>query len=607
MHPTLIPSHGTRLSAVLLAGMALFPALRAEASRVEVTHAGDRARLLVEGRLIAAFRTPNGSLSPLERARLAADRLRRLSASADDVKVQKRGSDHAVLVNGQLIMVATEEEAAERRESTLATANRWATNLRQALAAGSPRGRRRGSRRQIEAPDAPWLVPPGETRTFTLRGGRGRLYARANRPSVAEVAVLNDTQVEVRGVERGEGVIRVSRGGSSLEVPVRVMPWAASVSRVPEVTVTGLLTPRDFIRRAALPHFLRALDLSPGNRAELLGSPEGVRALRPGEEAVLTCRVGASGEGHLPFRGEARVKVVNRTVPQRETQVLLYSNEPESVREFGILFEGLIRPESGARILYHHQNRMGRPFTLQVDLLNPGETESEVQVLEGDAGPYIDPLQAGHRAGQRYMAAQTTDLGLIQKVPARGSLRLGRYELATLQTVSAVSEVRSLHGGPLVVQVSAVPQPTDPEMRDDLLDTAGAEPHTYPNPTKTAEYKYVVGQAWTFVSIGRNAIAAGGSNRKLFGNYGVLYNITVELENPTALEQTVKLVMAPQAGWVRGVFVVEGKLIEAPQLAPPSEATLWSVKLAPGQQRRLSIVGLPVSGSAYPLSLVIRS
>ncbi|MGV3719393.1 MAG: hypothetical protein ACO1SX_00670, partial [Actinomycetota bacterium] len=96
-------------------------------------------------------------------------------------------------------------------------------------------------------------------------------------------------------------------------------------------------------------------------------------------------------------------------------------------------------------------------------------------------------------------------------------------------------------------------------------------------------------------------------NRKLFGNYGVLYNITVSLSNPTDEAKTVRLMMSPEADWARGAFFIEGQLVEAPQVAPPAEATLWSAKLAPRERRTLRIQGIPVGGSAYPVSLVVRS
>jgi hypothetical protein len=87
----------------------------------------------------------------------------------------------------------------------------------------------------------------------------------------------------------------------------------------------------------------------------------------------------------------------------------------------------------------------------------------------------------------------------------------------------------------------------------------------------------------------------------------VVYDLTVDVENPTEEDKTVKLVFSAEAGWVRGVFVIDGKLIESPELAPPGESVLWSVKLSPKEQKRVRIRTIPVGGSFYPASIVVRS
>jgi hypothetical protein len=179
--------------------------------------------------------------------------------------------------------------------------------------------------------------------------------------------------------------------------------------------------------------------------------------------------------------------------------------------------------------------------------------------------------------------------------------------LPHLQTVSGLFHFRIFGDLPLVVQVSASSHPSVPVVRDDLLETAREEPHVYPSPQKDERYDYTVGGHWTFVQIGQKAITGRRPNRKLFGNYGVLYNITVEMKNPTPAERVVRVMFQPGANWARGAFRIEGKLIEAPQLAPPQEAELWSARLGPGQTRSLSIQGIPAGGSAYPVSLVVRS
>jgi hypothetical protein len=54
------------------------------------------------------------------------------------------------------------------------------------------------------------------------------------------------------------------------------------------------------------------------------------------------------------------------------------------------------------------------------------------------------------------------------------------------------------------------------------------------------------------------------------------------------------------------VFLVEGKWIEVPHLSPPAEFELAQFVLSPQQHRVVNIRTLPVGGSAYPVTLVVR-
>ncbi|HTE21255.1 MAG TPA: hypothetical protein VK689_23060, partial [Armatimonadota bacterium] len=313
-----------------------------------------------------------------------------------------------------------------------------------------------------------------------------------------------------------------------------------------------------------------------------------------------------SGDAYLPVRTTARVRVRNVALAAQDANVLLYSNDPESVREYGILYEGLFDSTGTARLLYHHQNRMGRPFMFQIHLLNPSDNPVDVQIVEATAGPVLDTIQVGHRAGERYMNVAARDIGHITRIPPRGSRLIYGVQMADLLTVSGIYNLRIIRGGPLVAHVSAEAEVSHPKVTSDLVAAARSEPDTYPSPQKDETYEYTVGQNWTFMPMGRKAIAGKIPNKKLFGNYGVLYNLTVNLNNPTDEEQTVRVVLSPEAGWTRGAFMIDGKLIEAPQIAPPGDAVLWTAKLAPQGRRQVRIQGIPVGGSSYPVSLVVR-
>ncbi|MCC2668424.1 MAG: hypothetical protein K0Q72_895 [Armatimonadetes bacterium] len=608
------------LAAVFALALALAASALA-APRVEVVSVKQGARLLVGGKLIALFRTPNGTLSPKGRADYAARRLTELlgdGVGAEDISVRSRGEDWGVYANGGLVMIATAEEAKERKQDPEAVARLWAANLKEALPGARAAAARpaTGSSRKnqprlpkLALSDTSVAVPVDETRRVKVGGSAsGPITATATGDPCAEVQVdAGTSEIVVRGQTPGKLILRIEREGADETLTIWVKKYAGRIAETPIAEVTGVVTPASLVRQVAEVRALQGVTTEPGAIVRLTGGPTGIRALPRGEAAQVEFPVTVTGENYLPLKTTARVTVRNVALPARETKVLLYSNDPESVREYGTLYQGLVDTEGPVRLMFHHQNRMGRTITFQVHLLNPNNEPVDVQVIPAEAGPILDTIQVGHRAAQKYLSALTSDVGYMLRVPAKGVRTVYSASMGNILTISGIYGFRILNGGPLVTEVTSSAAPTTPALTADLIDTARSEPHTYPNPQKAEAHEYVCGKPWTFIPLGRKAISGTRSNRKLFGNYGVLYNLTVTVSNPTDEAKTVRVLMAAEAGWARGVFLIDGQLVEAPQTAPPGEAALWSVKLAPQEQRTIRIQSIPVGGSAYPVSLVVRS
>ncbi|MFN3650950.1 MAG: hypothetical protein ACK47B_15350 [Armatimonadota bacterium] len=613
-----------------LTAAALLVSSLAAAPAVETNTTDEGTRLTVGGKLIAYFRTPNGTTSPERRAEIAAERLRTMipdGLTAAAINLRARGADWGVYAGDQLLMIATADEAEARKISAKETAERWAGNLKAALPAGSAAkqvaaaapaaGKPAASKKAAApkpAPSGPTstqvTVPVGESRTVEIGGATGsEVTVDIDQADVVDVLQVEGKQaLEVRGLNPGKAVVTVSVGGKSAKLVCWVKKWAGRIVAPPQAAVTGDLAPGSFVKKVAVERVLEAVEREPGTVVRVTGEPEGVRALAAGQSATVSFPVTISGEGFLPVTAKAQVRVENSPLPYQRTDLLLYSNDPESVREYGTLFEGLIEPNGPGRLLFHHQNRMGRPFHFQVHVINPSDEPVDVQIIEGVSGPFIDTIQVGHRAGERYLANAKRDLGYVTRVPARGSRSLFAAKVEKLLTVSGIYGIRIVRGGPLVVQVSVSADASRPALRGDLVAAARNEPHSYPSPDKYLEHKYEVGSKyWTFIPMGREPITGKSPRRKLLGNYGVVYDITLNLSNPTDQMGTVKVLLSAQAGWTRGVFMIDGKLVEAPQIAPPAESELISIQLPPGARKKINIQGIPVSGSAYPVSLIVRS
>jgi hypothetical protein len=298
--------------------------------------------------------------------------------------------------------------------------------------------------------------------------------------------------------------------------------------------------------------------------------------------------------------------VRNRALPSRDAALLLYSNDPERVTACAPLYVSDLHADIPVRLLFHHQNGSGQPFYFRVELANPGEVPVEVQVIEGVAGPTENTVFVGHLAALRFGQSWPGDVGRIESVPPGRSRALVLRRVPDGETVSGLLGLRILSGDRLRVRVTAEPAEEAIERGLPPADEAAPSEHVYPQPRKELEARYRVGDPWTFIPVGKRPITTRDGQRRLEGNYGVLYAIALRVENPTDRERTIQVVLSPDAGPARGVFWIEDRLVEAPEWAA-GDGVLASFRLVAGEARDVPIRTLPAAGSSYPARIVIRA
>jgi hypothetical protein len=98
---------------------------------------------------------------------------------------------------------------------------------------------------------------------------------------------------------------------------------------------------------------------------------------------------------------------------------------------------------------------------------------------------------------------------------------------------------------------------------------------------------YVVGQRWQFIRIGEQAVRNHTQQRKLDGNYGVVYEVRVELVNPTNTVRDVELAFEPSGGEAGAVFAIGGEVRGVQRALPPKEFSITRIRLQPGQKRTI--------------------
>lgn len=603
----------------------LFVALTAHAQlspRVEVKG----STLIVNRATAIRVRVSNGDLTPDRRAQIAAERLqaaiaRGLGARHVGAKAERRRA--VVTIGGGVLLYATRADAHAAGTTPLRLAQTWASSLRHCL-----------SIPPLSLSTSELLVPLGESRTVRINGWLEgtAVVAPTGAPDdgVTDPAVIGDGRtVRITGRAVGRERVLVSVGELSVPLMVTVRKYAGEVKVAEPVVVTGIDLPASFVRQAVESAVVRSAQLEPGAEVRL-ASPVRLSSVPDvGQSTIASVQVRAVGSGYIPREQEVKLTVVNRPLTSGEPVLLMVSNDPERVQKPQTLFTGEMTEAQGARLLYHHMNGMAQDGLLQIELLNPTDIPRTVHVLGAASSPMRDTVRVGYVAGELFLRALVNNIGHTVTVPAQSKVVLLAQKIRPLDTASGVLQMRLLPvegaqpPAPCVVKVSmqayqnqplpllgttmawgfTPPRPLTAEERGQIT----GNDHIYPTSHKVLTATYVVGQRWQFIRIGEQAVRNHNQQRKLDGNYGVIYEVRVELVNPTDKVRDVELAFEPSGGEAGGVFVVGSEVRGVPRAFPPNEFSITRIRLQPNQKRTVTIRTMPLAGSNYPATLMVRS
>jgi len=571
-----------------------------------VENTTDSGAVTISGRVAVRFRVSNGSLSAGERATITAERLARLVAAgvkptAIFLKADK--GQARVMAGESLICIATASDAKVGRTTPTGLASSWVRNIRSALALPP-----------VVLSDKEITVPLGENRRVYVSGAAtGPISAVSQSAAVAVASPGTDGRyVQISGQQVGQTVIDITVEGERAFLGVFVKKYAGAMPRTSYAEVTGSPCPRHLLDYVARQTVLRASVLEPGAGIRIDSTEGAGQSTYPGQAREVRVAYTISGEGYIPVKGQACVEVRNTAMSRDDVTQLFYSNNPERLLRYQTLFAGKLEPGRASRILYHHQNAIGKRARFLVEVINPSPTAATVRVTRGVSSPMVDTVLVGYVAGVAFMKDERANASVMERIPPQSRLILVSDDLGNMETSSGILQLKQSEGQPAYVRVAAVPPGSDdacvgavtpvPEvMALDMSD------QVYPNPEKSLEAAYVIGQQWVFIPIGRHAITDSAAQKKLFGNYGVTYDISVKVENPTTETKKVSVLFEPSAGLASGVFLIDGEFVSTKYAKPPTEYPLASYQLKPGEKRNVRIVTIPMSGSNYPATLVVRS
>jgi hypothetical protein len=527
------------------------------------------------------------------RPQIVADRLQNLIQRGFDPKsivVKNTPQGSILLAGGSSLLTVTDSEAQNKRMTRQALAETWAKTLRNLL-----------SMVPLNASPAQVVLPVGETRTINIGGASNGPISCVMQPEGVATGVINPEtrQVVLSGVAPGSGSLTVTSGEDSITVPYSVKKYAGRVQNA-FVAVTGNGPDRSDLHQIIDDAVERNLTLEPGATASISDSYQ-LPASIPPQGAVLTLPVSLTGDSYLPVKANASVRLLREEVGRTEPNLLFYSNDPEMLRKYyGVLYTGVIRANQAVRLLYHHQSAMNEPIRFTLQLKN-GDTPARLQIIDGSASPQIDTFQIGRRAAAKFFPNWLNDSGYIQDLQPGETITLLNQRLTKDMTTSGIYHFVLLSGSSVTVQLRADPP-------DQIVDVRPSRPNpeVYPVTRKRFNETYSVGGRWSFIPFGREPILTHDSSHPLDGNYGVVYDLTLNLENTTDQRNDAEIVFDPAAGVAQGVFIVDGKMVQTGHLRPPQEFVLGDYPLAPGERRKVHILTMPLAGSNYPARFTVR-
>ncbi len=544
-------------------------------------------------------------LRGLDAERRAAEVVRRLSAvvaqspAAFVVTLRTRPEATDLLLNDQHIVTADATQARFNQTTAEALAAQWAERLRQALARNTV----------TLTPDLLRLYP-GQTATVTVSAFlRGPVTLGPFDERIAAARVVGSAVV-VEARTGGSTAVPVIVAGGRALLPVVVRRAAGAIPETLTVRVTGDLANAAVVREAVQRRVDQAVAREPGATVTIGPLPPFDGITPDANQLELAVPVKIRSPYALPVGGVVRVNVVRETVEVADPALLLVSNRPEVVEADGILFSEVVDARHPIRLLYHHMN--GTPEharILTVVLTNRSSRPAEMLLISGLAGPSPDPLFVGHAATARFLQNLVAGRGYILEIPPRSSYAFSAQTMLPRQLVSAILQLQLLRGEELEVRVQ-IRLPWLLEGTVAIPVNQIAYPHPkgiFQSPTVTIVRSVDLRRPVPLVDLGSAAALADvRTGEPLVGDYGVLYRMTITAANAAAADVQADLVATAAGGPARGVFFIDGRLVEMAIFRPFDERVLATITIPAGQTAQVQVVTMPTAGSYYPVRLTLR-
>lgn len=574
-------------------------------SSIAVAFAEESTPLTIEESVVLRlFDTADGtSASQVEKAsKLIEERLNK-AYPGKELEVKKFKNGYAIFWRDTLIINVSKEQAQKHNSEPEDLANLWLNNLLTVI-----------GRENLSVSQKSIKIPVNEL-SYIITSGTGEYKLTCNKLELLAVTIDNpNSKIMFTPKRTGDYSLLIKRGIERVIVTIAVRERAGKISQEIDQEVTGTPTSPDCISSAIAMRIWDGVELKPGANMTILELPTIKKSLKLGEHMKAPVKILLDGADYCKTEGTLTINIINKPIAWEKPEWLWISNRPERVAEDGILFNETLKLDQSIRLLYSHKNVSTQRRKLQLLIKNNSIKPAKLLLRKAVAGPDKYELYAGHIAAMRYMDLYRTESGYILEIAPKSDAAVEDTFIPQDALLSGFCDLQLVEGDPLQISVkswSTKQEPTQLPTINEPFDPFKIHPHgVFQSPTLTIKENMKLDNSSNSVKeidIGRwpwmiDPITAQPNT----GNYGVIYNIVMELKNNSNKVKNINVSFMPLNGVAQSSLILNSELLEVKPTAKDSTTKIKTFSLEPGQTQKVEISTIPEASSSYPVKFIFQ-
>lgn len=288
------------------------------------------------------------------------------------------------------------------------------------------------------------------------------------------------------------------------------------------------------------------------------------------------------------------------------------SNKPESVDQDGILFKEKLYPFKSIRLLYSHLNASPLFRHIWVKIINESNSPASLRIINAKSNPNIYAMKPGHQAALNFLTSLLDNKEEWIKVPPGSFVNLVSIKAAPREAVSGIIGMKLESDADVKVLVSTSCSTEEASLSkyiEEEFNPFRIHPHGVFSPANIVlEAIHTAGGADTEIVYGKGPwIIDKKTGLPNTGNYGVIYEINLNILNNEEEDYIADFYFEPLNGKSTGSFIIDNQVKESQILLPFESYLFYSRSVSAKVKIPVEIFTISEAGSCYPCKIIIKS